>query len=95
MVIERFKPGCAAEVGERFKEKGRMLPDGVSYHASWVEAEGARCFQLMEAASADLLQSWMRRWEDLVDFEVTPVLTSAEFWARKNAAEGRSASSKE
>jgi hypothetical protein len=81
MVIEHFKD--AAAVGARFEAKGRMLPDGVVYHASWVEPGGARCFQLMEAPSAEALQAWTRRWEDLADFEIVPVLTSQEFWGKR------------
>ena len=82
MVIEHFKPGSLAHVGESFRTNGRMLPPGVEYLASWMEPSGARCFQLMEAENLDLLQTWATHWDDLVDFEITPVLTSAEFWAR-------------
>ena len=81
MVIERFRHGDAKLVGERFRRNGRMLPEDIAYHASWVEPSGARCFQVMEAAHSDLLQSWVRRWNDLVDFEIVPVLASSEFWA--------------
>jgi hypothetical protein len=80
MVIERFKPGMAGAVGERFQRQGRMLPDGVAYHVSWVEPSGRRCFQVMEADSPELLAVWTARWNDLVDFEIIPVLTSADFW---------------
>ena len=45
MVIERFKPGKLSQVSERFKSKGRMLPEGVVYHASWMDSGGAQCFQ--------------------------------------------------
>jgi hypothetical protein len=82
MVIERFKPGSQALIGERFKRNDRMLPDGVAYHASWVEPNGTRCFQIMEAASPELLQAWADRWFDLVDFEIIPVQTSVEFWEK-------------
>jgi len=79
MVIEHFKDAPA--IGERFKHTGRMLPEGVVYHASWVEPSGARCFQIMEAQDAALLQAWAGRWQDLADFEIVPVLTSQQFWA--------------
>jgi hypothetical protein len=82
MVIERFKLGDPKLVGERFKRVGRMLPEGVTYHASWVDSAGIRCFQLMEAPNPESLAAWVRDWEDLVDFEVIPVLTSAEFWSK-------------
>jgi len=80
MVIERFRQG-AATVGERFRESGRMMPEGLVYHASWVEPGGSRCFQIMEAPDRELLHVWIGRWNDLVDFEIIPVVTSAEFWS--------------
>jgi hypothetical protein len=86
MVIEHFKDGDARPVGERFRLSGRMLPEGVAYHASWVDSEGGRCFQVMEAQHADLLRLWASRWDDLVDFEIVPVLTSGEFWAKVQSA---------
>jgi len=82
MVIERFKNGNAGAVGERFRHSGRMLPEGVAYLASWVESDGARCFQIMEAERPELLNLWVSRWDDMVDFEIVPVLTSAEFWSK-------------
>jgi hypothetical protein len=85
MVIERFKDRSAKLIGERFERYGRMLPVGVVYHASWVDALGGRCFQIMEADRAELLKDWVRRWEDLVEFEVMPVVTSAEFWSKPQA----------
>jgi hypothetical protein len=81
MVIERFKDGDPSPVGERFKRKGRMLPAGVAYQASWVDPAGARCFQVMAAPSAESLATWVERWDDLVDFEIVPVMASSEFWA--------------
>jgi len=83
MVIERFKDGDPKPVGERFQSMGRMMPEGVVYHTSWLEPNGARCFQVMEAPSADLLNVWIERWNDLVEFEVIPVMTSTEFWANR------------
>ena len=60
-----------------------MLPDGVVYHASWVEASGTRCFQIMEAPQPESLDDWVRRWDDLIDFEIVPVLNSPDFWAQR------------
>lgn len=81
MVIERFKDGDPKPIGERFRRDGRMLPDGVVYQASWVDPAAARCFQIMEAPSLESLNEWVQRWNDLVDLEIVPVLTSAEYWA--------------
>ncbi len=83
MVIERFKNGDAEVIGKRFKLSGRMMPEGVAYHASWVDSAGTCCYQVMETPDLELLKAWMSRWEDLVDFEIIPVTTSAEFWAKK------------
>ena len=81
MIIERFKQGDPRPAGERFKSRGRMLPEGVVYQASWMETTGSRCFQIMEAPNVEALGAWVRRWDDLVDFEIVPVVTSADFWA--------------
>lgn len=82
MVIERFKNGDARPVGERFKRAGRMLPEDVVYHASWIDSAGSRCFQVMEATNKESLDVWTSRWNDLVDFEVIPVETSTDFWSK-------------
>ena len=58
-----------------------MLPDGVEYLASWIDPARARCFQLMDATSPALMDVWVSRWLDLVEFEVVPVQTSADYWA--------------
>jgi len=81
MIIERFKNGDPEPIGERFKQRGRMLPDGVTYHSSWVDPVASRCFQVMEAAGPELLNRWTAEWADLVDFEIIPVLSSTDYWA--------------
>ena len=78
MVIERFKNRDAAAVYRRFRERGRMTPDGLRYVESWVEHGFDRCFQLMECDDPRLFRQWVERWEDLVEFEVVPVLTSRQ-----------------
>lgn len=78
LVIERFRNGDAAPVYQRFRERGRLAPDGLTYVASWVDAELRCCYQVMETADPKLLDEWMARWSDLVDFEVHPVISSAE-----------------
>lgn len=81
MVIEHFKKDTLIELGQRFRRRGRMLPAGVHYHASWVDAEGSRCFQVMEAPEKELLMQWTRQWDDLVEFEIIAVKTSSDFWS--------------
>lgn len=78
MVIERYKNRDADAVYRRFREHGRMLPEGLQYLESWVEPNFDRCFQLMSADDPDLFQEWISHWQDLVDFEIVPVRTSAE-----------------
>ena len=90
MIIERFKNRDSKPIGERFKRKGRMMPEGVVYHASWIDPAGARCFQIMEADSVEPLEQWASRWADLADFEIVPVLTSQDYWAAKETGKNRS-----
>jgi hypothetical protein len=78
MVIEHFRPGQAPEVYRRFRDRGRMAPEGLRYIDSWVDFEFSRCFQVMEGESADQVRTWTRNRYDLVDFEIVPVRTSAE-----------------
>ena len=78
MVIEKFKNKDAAAVYRRFRERGRMMPDGLKYIDSWTETTFERCFQLMECDDPRLLKEWTTRWSDLVDFEITSVVTSKE-----------------
>ena len=77
MVVERFRDG-AEPVYRRFRERGRMAPAGLAYVASWVDEPMQRCWQLMETGDRALLDEWMASWSDLVEFEVVPVMTSAE-----------------
>lgn len=78
MIIERFRDGDPLPVYRRFRDQGRLAPDGLRYVASWVTEDLRRCYQVMECEDRALLGQWMARWEDLVEFEVIPVVTSAE-----------------
>jgi len=89
LVIESFRGGDPAPVYRRFRERGRLLPDGVTWVASWVEAGLGRCYQVMETADPALLERWMDAWRDLVEFEVHEVIGSAEA-AERVAARGSS-----
>jgi hypothetical protein len=77
MVIETFTQG-ARPVYERARDRGRMLPEGLEYVESWVTEGLGGCFQLMETDDPALLDTWTARWADLADFEIVPVLASAE-----------------
>ena len=78
MVIERFKNRDAVAVYKRFRERGRMAPEGLKYINSWVETNFDRCFQLMESDDQELFREWIANWKDLVDFEIVEVRTSQE-----------------
>lgn len=82
MVVEHFRNGEAAPVYQRFRERGRMAPEGLQYVASWVSEDLATCWQVMETPDPALLEAWMRNWEDLVAFEVHHVMTSSDAAAR-------------
>jgi Domain of unknown function (DUF3303) len=78
MVVEHFKNQDTVAVYRRFRERGRMAPDGLPYVSSWVDSEFQRCYQLMETHDRRLIDKWMSHWSDLVEFEVYPVMTSKE-----------------
>ncbi len=74
IVVERFKDGNGVAVSST---RGRMLPDGLAYRASWVAATGE---------DEGLLDAWMAGWRDLVDFEVVPVVSSEAMVALHRAS---------
>jgi hypothetical protein len=78
MVIENFRNGDAIPVYRRFRDRGRMMPAGLEYRGSWITDDLRRCFQVMECDDRALLDQWMANWNDIVDFEVVAVVTSAE-----------------
>jgi hypothetical protein len=55
-----------------------MLPEDVHYINSWINEPVSICYQLMESPSEEKLQEWISHWNDLADFEVIPVISSAE-----------------
>ena len=78
MIVEHFKHQDPVPVYRRFRDCGRLMPEGVDYVSSWVDENLTCCFQLMKTADRALLDAWIAAWDDLVDFEVYPVLTSKE-----------------
>ena len=78
MVVERFRDRDAKAVYRRFRDQGRMMPDGLKYVGSWIEANFDRCFQLMECDDTRLLMEWVLQWGDLVEFEGVPVSPSTD-----------------
>jgi Domain of unknown function (DUF3303) len=78
MIIERFRNRDPVSVYRRFRNQGRLAPDGLKYVSSWVTLDMDRCYQLMECEDRQILEQWMARWSDLIEFEVIPVVTSAQ-----------------
>lgn len=78
MVVETYRDGDARPVYRRFRDRGRLAPDGVRYIASWVTTDLRQCYQVMECEDPALLDAWMAAWRDIVDFDVVPVMTSSD-----------------
>ena len=78
MIIEHFKNGDPVPVYRRFRDRGRLAPNGLQYISSWVDEKFERCFQIMETADRQLLDQWITNWSDIVEFEVFPVVSSRE-----------------
>ena len=78
MVVEHFKNRDAVPIYRRFRDSGRMMPEGLVYISSWIDDTFERCYQLMETHDRALLDQWIANWADLMDFEVYPVITSRE-----------------
>lgn len=77
MVIETFRGQDGKAVYRRFRDKGRLAPEGLKYVSSWTSADLGRCFQLMECDDVTMLQRWVAEWSDLVAFEIVPVTAGA------------------
>jgi Protein of unknown function (DUF3303) len=76
MVVEHFKDAPA--IYRRLREQGRMMPNGLNYVSSWIDSELKVCYQLMETEDPALFARWTENWDDLMDFKIVPVRTSAE-----------------
>jgi Protein of unknown function (DUF3303) len=90
MVIETFRNQDAKSVYRRFRDKGRLMPDGIAFVDSWVTADLSRCFQVMECEDITLLQRWAAEWSDLVQFEIVPVVPGKDTAAALSGKAGRS-----
>ena len=82
VIVERFRGGDPVPVYRRFRDRGRMAPEGLRYVNSWVSEDLTCCYQVMECEDRALLDQWLANWSDIVEFEVIPAISSAEAAAR-------------
>ena len=78
MVIETFRDQDPKAVYRRLRDTGRQMPEGLTFVSSWVQADTARCFQLMQCDDVTLFQRWIAQWSDLIEFEIVPVVAGAD-----------------
>ena len=86
MIVEHFRNKDPLPVYRRFRDFGRMAPEGLEYISSWIDEKLERCFQLMETDDPKRLDEWIANWNDIVDFEIYPVISSKEASERVSAA---------
>ena len=82
LVLEHFRNGDPLPIYQRLRAEGRLMPEGLTYVSSWITEDLTRCYQVMETSDRTLLEEWIGRWSDLMEFEVLPVLSSAEVQGR-------------
>jgi hypothetical protein len=78
MIIENFRKETVKELYQRFDEKGRLMPPGLTYIDSWINEDVSVCYQLMESESLAALHQWIANWNDLADFQIIPIISSDE-----------------
>jgi hypothetical protein len=78
MIVERFRNDDPIPVYRRFRDRGRLAPDGLQYISSWVDEKFEHCFQIMETADRKLLDQWITNWIDIVEFKVFEIMSSKE-----------------
>src|ERR1044071_7634263 len=71
LVIEHFRNRDPVPIYRRLRERGRLMPEGLSYVASWILDDLSRCYQIMETTNRALLEEWMAGWADLIDRKST------------------------
>lgn len=78
MIIETFKHGKVKQIYRRLEENGRMQPEGLTYINSWIDENMNRCYQVMETDSIENIHEWISNWDDVMEFEIVPVISSTE-----------------
>jgi hypothetical protein len=78
MVVERFRNQDAKAIYRRLRERGRMMPEGLTFVSSFVAADFSRCFQLIACEDIAPLQRWVAQWSDIIEFDIVPVVAGKE-----------------
>ena len=78
MIVEDFTKSDIADIYRHLRDRGRGIPAGLTYHASWISADLTTCYQLMETDDASLLQRWTMHWRNLAGITIVPVTASKE-----------------
>ncbi len=73
LVVEHFKSKDSTPVYRRFREKGRMTPEGLLYISGWDDRKSGISYQVMETAERKQFDEWIVNWSDLIDFEIYPL----------------------
>ena len=55
IIVEYFKNKDAIPIYRRFRDRGRMAPDGFLYISSSIDEKFERCYHLMETSDRALL----------------------------------------
>jgi Protein of unknown function (DUF3303) len=63
---------------QRLKATGGLPPAGVTMLSRWHCAQGLKGFVLAESTDAEAIAKWIQAWDDLLIFEVTPVITDEQ-----------------
>jgi hypothetical protein len=78
MTIWTFRPENTAKITERFIKTGGAPPEGVDMEARWFDVSGGRGFAISETDDPVALTRWCRSWDDLMAFEVFPIITDEQ-----------------
>ena len=78
LLIERFRSGNPIPIYARLHTYGRLAPTGLIYVSSRVTKDLKTCYQVTDTEDRDLLDGWIKNWEDLVEFEALEIVISIE-----------------
>lgn len=76
-----FTPERRDAATQRFGETGAPAPDGVTMLSRWHDVAGGRGFAVCEADDAMLIAKYCREWNDLLEFEIVPVINDEQLGA--------------